>query len=118
LLLEGRYTGYIQRAGANLKISPVGMCEKGPRVVDFKNGDAFLLAEDYCDRHRLAQEKRAALVDYDASLKEANKALAELRSAKSQLSSKQLISRLYQSAKELDEKVETVNEAFGKGSES
>ena len=93
------------------------MCETGPRAYALNEGP-FLAALEYCRRFGDLDAKSKAVADYQKSLKTAHQTLDDLASSKSKLTSKELITQLYNDGKDLDSKVEAVSKAFVKGASS
>ena len=106
--LDATYALFIQTAGKTLPQS----CEPPPRAFDH-NERTFLLAEDYCRRRLALDAKDRALTNYEASLDTADKALGDLESGKARLSGKELAKILFETGKDLHDKVTAVKKAFG-----
>lgn len=108
-------TGYFARAiltqGDRVGSDPEALCS-GSAASKF-SGTGLLLTLEYCERLAIVQKREKALDDYDASLKAASKALAELQSSKTDLKAKALAQKLYAIGSELDDKVAAVRKAFG-----
>lgn len=77
------------------------------------SGTGYLLTLEYCRRLAILDKRVKALADYQASLRVADRALAELESSKTRLKTKELAQRLYEIGSDLDEKVTAVRKAFG-----
>jgi len=72
----------------------------------------FLLSQEYCRRVAIVAKRQKALEDYQASLLSASKALGELQSSSAKLKSKEVIRKLYEIGRELDDSLATVRKAF------
>lgn len=90
---------------------PMALCS-GPAASKF-SGTGYLLTLEYCRRLALLDKRVKALSDYQASLGAADKALTELQSSKTKLTTKDLAQRLYEIGADLDEKIGAVRKAFG-----
>jgi hypothetical protein len=87
-----------------------GLCD-GSGAASF-SGTGFLLAQEYCRRSALIEERQKALSDYQASLQDADNALADLQTSQTQLKGRALAKRLYNVASDLEAKVSAVRKAF------
>lgn len=87
-----------------------GLCT-GSGAANF-GGTGFLLVQEYCRRHALIEERQKALLDYQASLHDADNALAELQTSQTRLKGRALAKRLYNVASDLETKVSAVRKAF------
>ena len=96
---------------------------QGDRVVDMSSlctgsgaasfsGTGFLLVQEYCRRHVLIEQRQQALSDYQASLHDADAALAELQTSETRLKGRALAKRLYHVASDLENKASAVRKAF------
>lgn len=72
----------------------------------------FLLTQEYCQRVAVVAKRQQALDDYGASLSSASKALVELQSSSAQLKAKDVIRKLYEIGRELDDSLAVVRKAF------
>lgn len=102
---------YIAQGGGRVDRDPAVMCRAGPLANRF-SGPNFLLALEYCRRIAIVDDRIKALVEYQASLATADKALAELDSSKSKLKGKALAEHLYAIGKALSDDIKAVNKAF------
>lgn len=113
--LGAGFKTYILTAGTTVPADLADVCSgPGPRSRDF-SGPTFLMATEYCRRLAIIRAELAALDNYDATLKAADTALAELASAKSELRGKALVSHVYSLGKQLDSDIAAVRSAFGRG---
>jgi hypothetical protein len=108
--LTGKYAIWIGATGSSVGAEPKSLC-KGSDAAAF-NGTGFLLVQDYCTRLGIIEGRKAALVDYQQSLRAAEKALTELQSSKTKLKASDLAKRLYSLGSELDEKITNIRKAF------
>ncbi len=97
---------------------PMKGCTKPPNGRVAGSGNNFLLALEYCRRQDIIGQRQAAIDDYRRSLAVAADILFKLRDGQYRLSSKALLLELMTAAKELEEKVGAVEDAFGEGAES
>lgn len=72
----------------------------------------FLLTQEYCQRVAVLAKREKALDDYHASLSAASKALLELQSSSARLKEKEVIRKLYEIGRELDDSLTAVRKAF------
>lgn len=83
----------------------------GPKASGF-SPVGFLLTQEYCQRVTVVAKRQKALDDYQASLASASQALVELQSSSARLKEKQVIRKLYEIGRELDDSVAAVRKAF------
>jgi hypothetical protein len=76
------------------------------------SGQQFLAAAEYCRRRAVMQGKYEAIEAYKGSLASAKTTLADLNSAKSRLTDKEIVKLLYKDAKDLNDKVEGITKAY------
>jgi hypothetical protein len=116
--LRTAFTSYVYQTGLPAP-DPATHCKGGPRTADFPTvGANYLLAIEFCRRWNDANAKHAAIEKYSKSLDVADKALDELASSKTRLGAKGLAKELYRIGKELDDSIDAVEEAFGKGDQA
>lgn len=72
----------------------------------------FLLTQEYCRRVAVVAKRQKALDDYQASLSSASSALVELQSSSAKLKAEEVIRKLYEIGRELDDSLAAVRKAF------
>jgi hypothetical protein len=107
--LGGQFVHWILAQGDRL--SDIDTLCSGPQAAKL-SGTSYLLALEYCRRSATISARKEALDNYQASLRDADKALVELESSKAKLTTKELAGSLYKIGSELNDDISEIKKAF------
>lgn len=110
--LDGKFGPYILQSQAIPDPGNLGAICVAGATAGFGSGPAYLLANEYCHRVSLLDQKIKALNDYKNSLMSANNALTALQSNRTNLKGRALLNQLFNISIDLNTNISNVKNAF------